>query len=142
MSKSGCYKIAIGIETMDDKSNEALKKFGEDYPKKVQRSVKLFTKYHIDVKALMMLGISGQTAGNIKYTYSLLEKYGASIRAAAYSPREKLRELDITNKVTIEDIIKLDKMTFYEGNIDGVNRTQFLNLIYNVENYKRILNND
>ena len=40
MSKSGCYKIAMGIETIDDKSNEVLRKFSKDYPKKVQHSLK------------------------------------------------------------------------------------------------------
>lgn len=140
MAESGCYKIAIGVETMDAKSANELNKFGHNHHKNVRTSIGLLRRYNILVRALMMIGIKGQSAENIKYTYSELESFGASVRAAAYSPRETLKELDKDNKVTIDRIEELDKMTFYDNNIAGVDRHKFLNLIYNVKNYNKILN--
>lgn len=139
MSESGCHKIAMGIETMDDNSVRALGKYHGKYSTLVESSITLLRTYGIEAKALLMIGIKGQTAENIKSSFSRLEKWGASLRTAAYSPREALIDLDKEGSVTYEDIRKFDKMTYQHCAIDGLTRNDFLNLIYRADHFRELL---
>ena len=84
MSKSGCYKIAIGIESVE---NEDLKSINKRYDNKViVEGIKLLQKYDIEYKALVMFGVPNQTKESIKYTLDFLNKYNVNIRPTAYTP--------------------------------------------------------
>ncbi|MDR3151043.1 MAG: hypothetical protein LBU14_05730 [Candidatus Peribacteria bacterium] len=56
MSRSGCYKIAIGVETNDKESNEVIKKYKNlKYLNDLEETIKLYVKYNIVFKSLIML---------------------------------------------------------------------------------------
>lgn len=131
MSKSGCYKIAIGIESVE---NEDLKSINKRYDNKViVEGIKLLQKYDIEYKALVMFGVPNQTKESIKYTLDFLNKYNVNIRPTAYTPF-----YEMNHNMNEEQISKYDKRTYYDG-IPNLSYRDFLKLIYDTENYKKIL---
>lgn len=131
MAESGCYKIAIGIESIN---SDDLKNINKRYSKEsISKGIKLLKKYGIEYKALIMFGVPNQTKDSIKYTLDFLSENGVNIRPTAYTPFYEMND-----KMTPEQISKFDKRTFYKG-IEGLSYGNFLELIYNTKEYKRIL---
>lgn len=141
MSKAGCKRIAVGIETLDEKANKELKKFNniENYKKAVHNMFEFANEHGIEIKPLLMMGIKGQNKSNIKNTLNFLNECGAKdIRIAAYSPRQLLSEEDEKGTITLEKINKMDKMTYVNYMPEELNDSTFLNLIYNTQKYKEL----
>ncbi len=131
MAESGCYKIAIGIESVED---EDLKSINKRYDSEViVKGIKLLQKYNIEYKALVMFGVPNQTKDGIKYTLDFLNKYNVNIRPTAYTPF-----YEMNHNMNEEQISKYDKRTYYEG-IPDLSYKDFLRLIYDTKNYKKIL---
>ena len=142
MAEAGCKKLAVGVETLDEKANRELKKFNdlEDYRNKVENMFKLANKYNIEIKPLLMMGIKGQSKENILDSLNFLTSIGArDIRIAAYSPRQLLTELDNKRTLTLKDINAMDKMTYIDYMPEGMDNFNFLNLIYNTKKYVELL---
>ena len=116
MAEAGCKKLAVGVETLDERANRELKKFNdlEDYRNKVENMFKLANKYNIEIKPLLMMGIKGQSKENILDSLNFLTSIGArDIRIAAYSPRQLLTELDNKGTLTLKDINACTKKYFW-----------------------------
>lgn len=142
MAEAGCKKIAVGVETLDVNANRELNKFSniENYKNKVKNMFEICQKYKIEIKPLLMMGIKGQTKSNILESLNFLTDCGAkSIRVAAYSPRQILSEKDEKGTLTLREINEMDKMTFIDYMPLNMTENEFLNLIYNTENYRKIL---
>ena len=131
MAKSGCYKIAIGIESIEP---EDLISIDKKYDKNVvQEGIKRLQKYGIEYKALIMFGVPNQTKESIKYTLDFLNKNKVKARPTAYTPF-----YEMNHNMNAEQISKYDKRTYYEG-IEDLSYGDFLRLIYDTKNYKEIL---
>ena len=142
MAKAGCKRVAIGIETLDKESGQGLKKFRnmDDYIDLVKKVFSDLIKVGIEPKPLMMLGLKGQTRKNVEASFDLLKSFGAKdIRAASYSPRQLLRSKDADGSLDIDQIERMDKMTYQHIELPGINREEYLRLIYNTNSYKDIL---
>ena len=131
MAESGCYKIAIGIESIEKEDLENINKRYDN--KVVKKGIKLLKKYGIEYKALIMFGVPNQTKESIKYTLDFLSENEVNIRPTAYTPF-----YEMTENMDIEQISRYDKRTFYKG-IKGLSYGKFLELIYDTKDYKRIL---
>ena len=131
MAQSGCYKIAIGIESVE---KEDLKNIHKRYDNEViVQGIKLLKKYGIEYKALVMFGVPNQTKESIAYTLDFLNKYEVNIRPTAYTPF-----YEMNHNMNEEQISKYDKRTYYEG-IPNLSYQNFLKLIYDTKDYKAIL---
>ncbi|MBR3163336.1 MAG: radical SAM protein [Clostridia bacterium] len=131
MAKSGCYKIAIGIESIEKHDLESInKRYNQEV---IIKGIQLLKKYNIQYKALVMFGVPNQTKENIKYTLDFLNKYDVNIRPTAYTPF-----YEMNHNMNTEQIAKYDKRTYYEG-IPKLSYADFLKLIYDTNNYKNIL---
>ena len=142
MGRSGCTKIALGVEALDPQSTKALRKFMDvkDYIGMVEQVFRSLQSNNIEAKPLLMLGIEGQTRENLIASFELLEKFGAkSLRCAAYSPRQRLREMDRSGTLSVSDIEKLDKMTYQNMEIPGIDRETFLKLVFSNRHFSEIL---
>lgn len=131
MSKSGCYKIAIGIESVEKNDLENVNKKYDS--KVILEGINLLQKYNIEYKALVMFGMPNQTKNNIKYTLDFLNTHNVKIRPTAYTPF-----YEMNCNMNAEQISKYDKRTYYEG-INNLSYGDFLRLIYDTPNYKQIL---
>lgn len=131
MAESGCYKIAIGIESVEQKDlNSIEKQYDRDG---ITEGIKLLKKYGIEYKALIMFGVPNQTKDGIKYTLDFLNSEKVTIRPTAYTPF-----YEMNHNMSAEQISKYDKRTYYEG-IKNLSYGDFLKLIYNTQEYKEIL---
>ncbi len=134
MSLAGCKKISVGIETLE---KEELINLNRNYDTNyIVNGIKILNKYNIEYKALIMLGVPNQTIDSILNTLNFLNKYNVTIRPTAYTPF-----YEMNSNMSAEEISKFDKRTFY-NNIDDLSYERFLNLIYNVDEYKNVLEKD
>lgn len=131
MAKSGCYKIAIGIESVEDEDLENINKRYKQ--EKIIEGINFLKKYGIEYKALIMFGVPKQTKENIKYTLDFLNKHQVTIRPTAYTPF-----YEMNHNMNAEQISHYDKRTYYEG-IKDLNYGEFLKLIYDTDHYEKIL---
>jgi len=135
MAESGCYKMAVGIEV----PGEGAKSIARENTTKfslIKRVAKLFNKTSISLKALVMLGVPGQTAQQVKKLFTFLKENNIKIRPTSYSPLDKLTE---SENITLEDIERMDKLTYYKYGIKEVSEEQYFKLIFFPEIYKEIL---
>ena len=131
MAESGCYKIAIGIESVEKEDLENIHKKYDS--KSIEKGIKLLQKYGIEYKALIMFGVPNQTKESIKYTLDFLNDNNVNIRPTAYTPF-----YEMTEDMSLDEISHFDKRTYYKG-IDGLSYGNFLELIYDTKDYKKIL---
>ncbi len=131
MAQSGCYKIAIGIESVEKEDLESIHKRYDN--EVIIEGIKLLKKYNIEYKALVMFGVPNQTKESIAYTLDFLNKYEVNIRPTAYTPF-----YEMNHNMNEEQISKYDKRTYYEG-IPNLSYQDFLKLIYDTKDYKTIL---
>ena len=66
MAEAGCYKIAIGIESIEQEDLDSINKRYDR--KNIIKGIELLKKYNIEYKALIMFGLPEQTKESIKYT--------------------------------------------------------------------------
>lgn len=131
MALSGCIKVAVGIESISKTDLEAIdKRYDSEV---ISKGIELLHKYGIEYKALVMFGVPNQTKESILYTIEFLRKLGLKIRPTAYTPF-----YEMNHNMTAEQISKYDKRTYYDG-IDGLSYADFLRLIYDTDNYEKIL---
>ncbi len=132
MAESGCYKIAIGIESIEQEDLDSINKRYDR--KNIIKGIELLKKYNIEYKALIMFGLPDQTKESIKYTLDFLNEKGVTIRPTAYTPF-----YEMNHNMNAEQISQYDKRTYYEG-IQDLSYGDFLKLIYDTKQYKEILN--
>jgi len=135
MAESGCYKIATDIE-IPGTGAKFLEREITAKRSLIKRIAKLFNKTSMSLKALVMLGVPGQTAQQVKKMFAFLEEHNIKIRPTSYSP---LDELAKSKNITIENIESMDKLTYYKYGIKGVSKENYFKLIFFPENYKSIL---
>jgi len=135
MAESGCYKIAVGIE-IPGRGAKFLKREIAAKRSLIKRVAKLFNKTAISLKALVMLGVPGQTARQVKEMFTFLEENNIKIRPTSYSPLGELAQL---KNIAIEKIENMDKLTYYKYGIKGVSKKDYFRLILSPESYKDIL---
>lgn len=134
MARAGCYKISVGIETI----NRSAKFLNKEFPQEqIIRVAKYFQKNKVTLKGLIMLGVPGQTREDIIDLFSLLRDNNIKIRPTSFSPLDELTK----GNITLEEIQKYDKFTFYETGIEGISRQQYFNLLVDPDNFLDILKN-
>lgn len=131
MAESGCYKIAIGIESVKNTDLENVNKKYDN--EEIEKGIKLLQKHNIEYKALVMFGMPNQTKESIKDTLDFLNEHNVNIRPTAYTPF-----YEMNHNMNEEQISKYDKRTYFDG-IADLSYNQFLRLIYDTKNYKEIL---
>ena len=131
MAEAGCYKIAIGIESVEQQDLDSIDKRYDNHI--IIKGIQLLQKYGIEYKALVMFGVPNQTKESIKYTLDFLNKYHVNVRPTAYTPF-----YEMNHNMNPEQIAKYDKRTYYDG-VEDLSYGDFLRLIYDTKNYKDIL---
>jgi radical SAM superfamily enzyme YgiQ (UPF0313 family) len=123
MAKAGCFRVSFGIETLELESQKVFRKVTTaDELKKV---VEWCKKAGMEAACFIMIGMPKQTKKGIKETLAFVRKIGAKARVSAYTPFQ-----DLAPDATIEDIIQMDKRTYYTGK-DTLSKEEFNELIFN-----------
>lgn len=133
MAESGCYKISVGIETINSSSEFLKKKFPKETMKRVADH---FNKYGIMLKGLIMLGVPGQTKDDIRELFCFMEENNIKIRPTSYSPLDELADCE---NLTTEEIERFDKLTYYKYGVAGLTESDYFRLILDPYSYKDVL---
>ncbi|HOK00821.1 MAG TPA: radical SAM protein [Candidatus Pacearchaeota archaeon] len=133
MAKAGCYKISVGLETINKSSIYIKKQFSKE---QIVTVAKYCNKYKVILKGLIMLGIPYQTKDDIFELFSLMKKNNIVIRPTSYSPFDEIKN---KKNIDITDIQKMDKFTYYKYGIKGLTKKQYFQLIVDPDNFENIL---
>lgn len=141
MARSGCYRIALGIESFNedilDRLNRRLNK------KKITEIINTSNKYSLEVVGYFILGFPGETSESIESTIRLSRKLGLNF--ALYSlfqaiPGSEIFE-EVKNDHPYEEIIHKN-VSFCKVPIEKLRflrRMAYLSLMLNLKMYPYLL---
>ena len=128
MKKAGLKKICFGVETFDDKLLEEINK--NQNVSNVINILSLCNKLNIKAKALLMLGIPGQTSKSVYDTVKILKELNVEYRFKEYSPIREANVLDSKNS-DISDMIPMFSRYEYRCNsIPGISSKEYMELLF------------
>lgn len=137
MAKSGCYRIALGIESFN---KGLLEKFNRKINiKKITDIITTANKYSIEAVGYFILGLPGETLDSIKTTIKLSKKLG--LHLAHYSifhiiPGSELLE-KVKHRFSYEEIInnKISLCSVPIENLKILKRNAYILLCLNSKTY-------
>lgn len=128
MKKAGLNKICFGVETFDDKLLEDINK--NQNVNNVIKVLSLCNKLNIKAKALLMLGIPGQTSKSVYDTIKILKELNVEYRFKEYSPIREAHILDSKN-YDISNMIPIFSRYEYRANsIPGITSDEYMELLF------------
>lgn len=106
-----CKEIAVGIEMIKKNTYNSLKADKQQ----LFQTIKLFEKFNIKLKCLLMLGYPGFEIDDVKFTIDFLRQNGLDYRITGYTPLQNLMNMSIKDldNVMIE---KYDRRLYYHDN--------------------------
>ncbi len=140
MVNAGCYKVSVGVETLGDSAITIGRRNKLDVLGRVAGYVNKYphdydTQTGMIVCGLCMLGVPGQSKQDVIDMFSLMEELKIRIRPTSYSP---LEELALKSDLTVVEIEKYDKFTYYDGGIENVSANDYFRLLFNPHLYREI----
>lgn len=134
MKKAGLSQLSIGIESFEDRLLKGVNKGIASH--NIENQIKMVQSEGVSIKALLILGIPGQTAEDVRHTKQIVQKLKIPYRWKEYSP---IRELFIADKngEDIESVIdSFDRTAFNTSSVEGISPTEYMELLF-PDDYKR-----
>lgn len=134
MKAAGVKQLSIGIESLSD---DLLKQVNKGQKRdSIIETVNLCKEKGVNVKALLILGIPGQTADDVYDTQGLIEKMGIPYRWKEYSPIRELHEEDVLGMDISSKIGCFSRHTYNAKSIEGLSPEEYMSLLF-PRGYKR-----
>lgn len=128
MKESGLKQLSLGVESFEDHLLSSVNKCQK--ASTVYEQIVMCKEKGIDVKALLILGLPGQSADDVLHTQAIVEKLGISYRWKEYSP---IRELYLADR-SGEDISSLldgfSRNSFRSDSIPGLSSDKYMSLLF------------
>ena len=128
MKKAGLKKICFGVETFDDKLLEEINK--NQNVSNVINVLSLCNKLNIKTKALLMLGIPGQTSKSVYDTVKILKELNVEYRFKEYSPIREAHILDSKNSDISAMIPIFSRYEYRSNSIPGISNEEYMELLF------------
>lgn len=134
MKRAGLKQLSIGIESFEDKLLKGVNK--GIISDSIENQIKMCQEEGISIKALLILGIPGQSAEDVRHTKQMVQKLKIPCRWKEYSPIRELNEADKKGE-NIEGIIdSFDRTVFNSCSVEGLSPSEYMDLLFPDE-YKR-----
>lgn len=134
MKRAGLNQLSIGIESFEDRLLQEVRK--GVHAKIYEEKIRLCQAEGVTIKALLILGIPGQTSNDVLHTQKMVQKLGIPYRWKEYSPIRELHEED-NNNLDIEKYINyFDRTGFSSSSVIGLSTTEYMQLLF-PDNYNR-----
>lgn len=130
MSKAGCKRIGIGVESL---SLSVLKMLNKPIlTESILDSIKYCQLYKIKLNCFIMLGIEGQKRKDIIDTISFLIKQGCSVRPTIYTP--------IYNMDAAKSSCELDEIDrrYVHYKVEKMSNEEIFDIAYNFDNWVKL----
>lgn len=134
MKKSGLKQLSIGIEAFEDSLLQTVNKGVSSGV--MEETISLCQRSGVSIKALLILGIPGQTADDIHHTQEVVKKLGIPYRWKEYSPIRELFEADRRGDSIEDKLSAFDRSGFNASSVEGINPEEYMSLLF-PDNYYR-----
>lgn len=125
MRNAGCYKISFGIETLSSTMQEKInKRIGLE---KIEKVFNACNKFGIIPRALIIIGLPGQTRNDFVYTYRKLKEMNCEIRVKEYLPYNEILK---DESLTLEIVKRFDRSKFYPENVVDMPPSDYMSYIF------------
>lgn len=128
MKKAGLTQLSLGIESLEDRVLASVNK--AQTSKSIIDTIKLCKENEVAIKALLILGIPGQTAQDVLSTQRIIEELGIPYRWKEYSPIKELYLMDKDNKDLSPVLEQFSRGTFKANSIPGLSTEDYMNLLF------------
>lgn len=134
MKNAGLKQLSLGIESFESKLLKRVNK-GLKSDMLVDQ-IEMCHSEGITIKALLILGIPGQTADDVRHTNEMVEKLKIPYRWKEYSPIRELYKADQSEENVDTWIDAFDRTEFRTNSIQGLSSREYLELIF-PDHYRR-----
>ena len=134
MKEAGLKQLSIGIESFDanllNRVHKGIK------ANTIYDQIKMCQNEGIVIKALLILGIPGQTVSEVKQTQKIVRELNIPYRWKEYSPIRELHEVDSMGGDVEALIDSFDRSYFNTYSIEGLSPREYMELLF-PDDYKR-----
>ena len=128
MSRSGCIRISVGLETLCSSAQELLPGCKKDAESEFRGIAARCQELGIELNCFLMYGINGETAIDAARTAEIVLQSGARARPQIYTAYETMRE-----DMSPEDIGRYNRQIFLPSTKPG-DAAQYYELLYSNSN--------
>jgi radical SAM superfamily enzyme YgiQ (UPF0313 family) len=126
MSKSGCIRISLGIESFTKTAAMGLPKLKQDTLDSFKAIVCICNKYNIELNCFIMLGLPGDTPEDVQFTIDTCLEHGARVRPTIYTPYNLMSE-----DMNIFQVGQFNRQLFAPGYLPEEISDSYYNIFYN-----------
>ncbi len=134
MKEAGLKQLSIGIESFDANLLQRVRK-GVNADS-IYGQIKMCQDEGIVIKALLILGIPGQTAAEVRRTQEIVRELHLPYRWKEYSPIRELHEADFKGEDVEALIDTFDRTNFNTNSVAGLSPREYMELLF-PDDYKR-----
>jgi anaerobic magnesium-protoporphyrin IX monomethyl ester cyclase len=126
MSKSGCVRISLGIESFSNTAAIGLPKVKQDTLNNFKDIALVCSKYNVELNCFIILGLPGDTPEDVQNTVRICTEYGARVRPTIYTPYHNMNE-----KMTVNEVNKYNRQLFSPGIFSEDITLKYYDIFYN-----------
>lgn len=128
MKESGLKQLSLGIESFENHLLKSVNK--RQNADTIFKKIKECKDNGVEVKALLILGLPGQSAQDVLHTQEIIEKLGIPYRWKEYSPIRELYLLD-NKRISIDSLIEdFSRSSFRSNSIPGLAPEKYMSLLF------------
>jgi anaerobic magnesium-protoporphyrin IX monomethyl ester cyclase len=122
MSRSGCFKIGFGIETLSKSLQRSINKTYNE--SKLWNTLQMVIQAGIIPRCFLILGLPGQTAEDVRYTQEFMRSTGVEYRWKEYVPFNR-----IPGMTSLDEFEDFERTDFFMYDIPGLTRDEYISLL-------------
>lgn len=117
MGKSGCIRISVGLETLDETAKDSLPRIKQIQDGQIRMLSDWCKQSNIELNCFVIVGMPNQTLDGLRHTFSYLSHIGAKVRPTVYTPYHTLtdkvseRELNLFFTRQVTNQLSVNEMT-------------------------------
>ena len=120
--------MSLGIETFEDGLLKRVNK--HQTMDRIMETIHLCKETGVNVKALLILGLPGQTSEEVLRTQELVEKLEIPYRWKEYSPISELHRKDVRKEDVTEELDSFSRNPFLANSIEGISTEKYMQLLF------------
>ncbi|MGC4035693.1 MAG: radical SAM protein [Chitinophagaceae bacterium] len=101
MAKSGCVRISVGLETLDEMAKQSLPKIKQIQDDQIRLLSEWCKNNNVELNCFVIVGMPNQTNSGLLHTFNFLTSIGAKIRPTVYTPYHTLSDSVSENDLSL-----------------------------------------
>ncbi len=122
LGKGKCTQVSLGLETTSKRLQKSVRKNIE--AAQVNRAMSLLRQNNVTPRALLILGLPGQTLEDVNDTLDFVEEHNIPARWKEYQPLEWAEKF---TKIADFQVFKRDSFFFH--NVPGLSKQQYIRIL-------------